>query len=59
MKKCSIKTVDGNRYDFIREKNESLFVTDRDWIVIQDNNITRMFLRENIVSVTIKVEEEA
>jgi len=55
----SIKTVDGNRYDYHREDGEPSFdMEDEDWAVIIDKHGTRrMFLRRNIVSVTARKED--
>ena len=56
-KQISIKTVDGNRYDFVRDESNCPFVKyslDQDWIKIEDGGTVRKFFRNNIVSITIK-----
>lgn len=56
-KQISIKTVDGNRYDFVRDESNWPFVKyslDQDWIKIEDGSTVRKFFRNNIVSITIK-----
>lgn len=59
----SIKTVDGNRYDFIADNIHSrpieLQITDSDWLKIQDRSVTRLFYKPNIVCITIKEAEDA
>lgn len=57
MKKISIKTVDGNRYDFVRDESNWPFNTGnihQDWIQIDEDGVKRLFFRQNIVSITIK-----
>ena len=61
----SIKTVDGNRYDFIFITDNinslliDLHIADSDWIKIQDRSVTRLFYKPNIVCITIKEAEDA
>ena len=59
----SIKTVDGNRYDFITDNIHSLLIelhiADNDWLKIQDRSVARMFYKPNIVCITIKEAEDA
>jgi len=61
MIKYSIKTVDGNRYDFSRPDGEPLECdSTSDWVVVKSKDgVTRMFLRRNIVSVTARKEDNA
>ena len=57
MRKISIKTVDGNRYDFVKDVEDWPFKMDTlslDWIKIEDNGVVRMFFRSNIVTITVK-----
>ena len=61
MKKISIKTVDGNRYEYIMGGEclaEALIELTKDWLEIEDDGITRMFFRPNIVTITIKDAED-
>lgn len=57
----SIKTVDGNRYDYHRENGKSPFDNeDEDWVyIIAKDGTCRMFLRKNIVCVTSRKEDHA
>ena len=59
----SIKTVDGNRYDFITDNTSSLLIdlhiADSDWVKIRDRSVTRLFYKPNIVCITIKEAEDA
>ena len=61
MNKLSIKTVDGNRYDFIVPKNYSLNVNTyrQEWMEIEQHGVKRMFYVPNIVCITIKEESDA
>lgn len=57
LKKISIKTADGNRYDFVRPEENFPFKCgdlNKDWIKIEDEGITRMFYRQNIISIIIE-----
>ncbi|MBR3584472.1 MAG: hypothetical protein IKO00_00455 [Oscillospiraceae bacterium] len=59
----SIKTVDGNRYDFITDNIRSLLIelhiAGSDWLKIQDRSVTRLFYKPNIVCITIKEADDA
>ena len=61
--KYSIKTTDGNRFEFEREKGEVALsykpnpVTP-EWIVVTEQSTTRYFYMKNIVSITKRYEEE-
>ena len=59
MMKYSIKTVDGNRYDYHREDGAPMFDNeDEEWITVNTRDGTsRMFLRRNVVSVTARKED--
>ena len=61
MMNYSIKTVDGNRYEYYRQDGAPAFdKEDEDWLEIIDKHGTRrMFLRRNIVSVTARREDNA
>ena len=60
MEELSIKTVDGNRYDFlVGEKNQIPMETVGDWVTMKQNGITRMFYKPNIVCITIKEADDA
>ena len=57
LKKISIKTADGNRYDFIRSEYNFPFRFEdlnKDWIKVEEEGITRMFYRQNIISIMIE-----
>ena len=61
-KKVSIKTVDGNRYDFVcSDDNIPEVVGDigSEWLRIYGDNETRLFPINNIVLITIKGEDDA
>ena len=65
MKTFSIKTTDGNRYDFkepvCSEKLVQRFVNSdsKVWLRIEDGSVARLFYKPNIVCVTIKEAEDA
>ena len=61
MIKYSIKTVDGNRYDFTRPDGEQLAIDSAsEWLIVNSRDgVTRMFLRKNIVSITSCKEPNA
>lgn len=58
MKTISIKTADGNRYDYQdielsdQLQNDTLLTSE--WIIIKDSGVTRMFYKPNVVCITIK-----
>ena len=61
-KKVSIKTVDGNRYDFVcSDDNIPEVVGDigSEWLRIYGDNETRLFPINNIVLITIRGEDDA
>ena len=54
-KKISIKTVDGNRYDYIDHNDSSATpyrLYKKDWCGVPDGSTTRWFYIPNIVSIT-------
>lgn len=65
MKTFSIKTTDGNRYDFkepaCSEELVQRFVNSDSnvWLRIEDGSVARLFYKPNIVCVTIKEAEDA
>ena len=65
MKIFSIKTTDGNRYDFkepaCSEELVQRFVNTGpiDWLGIQDGPVTRMFFKANVVCITVREVEDA
>ena len=65
MKTFSIKTTDGNRYDFkepaCSEELVQRFVDTGpiDWLGIEDGSVTRLFYKPNIVCITIKEADDA
>lgn len=59
MKKISIKTVDGGRFDFIRENDEMEFSQiDEEAIKVREGNREIIFFRRNIVSIVKRFEED-
>ena len=55
MKKISIKTVDGNRFDFTHDGPDQPYkIENNHWIVVKLDGVTRWFLIDNIVSITEK-----
>ena len=58
--KVSIKTVDGNRFDYIRFVEDRIFDEDSNdiWGIVRTDGMTRMFFMKNIVMVTIRTEED-
>ena len=58
--KVSIKTVDGNRFDYIRSVKDKIFDEDSNdiWGIVRADGMTRMFFMKNIVMVTIRTEED-
>ena len=65
MKTFSIKTTDGNRYDFkepaCSEELVQRFVNSDSnvWLRIEDGSVTRRFYKPNIVCITIKEADDA
>ena len=65
MKTFSIKTTDGNRYDFkepacSEELVQRLVNSDSNvWLRIEDGSVTRRFYKPNIVCITIKEADDA
>ena len=65
MKTFSIKTTDGNRYDFkepaCSEELVQRFVTSGpiDWLEIRDGSVTRLFFKTNVVCITLKEVDDA
>ena len=57
MKHISIKTVDGNRYDFMKADNEESYSFEDGVISVTEGNEIRLFILNNIASITIKVED--
>lgn len=62
MRKVSIKTVDGGRFDYTRPDNEGYLTETKDgeWISVTDRETAtiRLFLKANVVSVTVKAIED-
>lgn len=58
-KTISIKTVDGNRFDFKHDSKESPFKIEYDWLVLKQGSVTRRFLISNIVCITEKEIDDA
>lgn len=62
MRKVSIKTVDGNRFDYVRSADESYLTEteDGEWISVTDKDSAtiRLFLKRNVVSITVKAVED-
>ena len=60
VRKISIKTIDGGRFDFTRKDNEPVFDSKNDtWGIINQDGVKRMFMLKNIVSITDKeIENE-
>lgn len=60
MVRYTIRTVDGNRYEFERADDERSPVDDpdADWIRVSDWPVVRMFYKKNIVSVQEEYIEE-
>ena len=65
MKTFSIKTTDGNRYDFkepvCSEKLVQRFVNSdsKVWLRIEDGSVARLFYKPNVVCITIKEADDA
>lgn len=61
----SIKTTDGNRYDFKEPacsgKLVQRFVNSDSnvWLRIEDGSVTRLFFKPNVVCITIKEVDDA
>ena len=53
-KKISVKTVDGNRYDFVNEDGVLSSVMEKGslWYGVEQNSTTKWFYVPNIVSIT-------
>lgn len=62
MRKVSIKTVDGGRFDYTRPDDEGYLTETKDgeWISVSDPKTAtvRLFLKRNVVSVTVKAIED-
>lgn len=62
MRKVSIKTVDGDRFDYVSSADESYLTEteDGEWISVTDkeSSTIRLFLKKNVVSITVKAVEE-
>ena len=54
-REISIKTVDGNRFDYRFVGDGSPYKNEYDWLVLKQDSVTRRFLINNIVSITEKV----
>lgn len=62
MKKVSIKTVDGNRYDYLCDQDnftESAGDDVGEWFSVIRDGVTRLFFKKNIVSITIRDADNA
>lgn len=62
MRKVSIKTVDGNRFEYTRPEGEKYLVEteDGEWISVTDaaSATIRLFLKKNVVCITVKEVED-
>ena len=60
--KYSIKTTDGNRFEFERDANEAgyIYVHEHgmDWLAVYEKSTIRYFHVKNIVSITKRNEDE-
>ena len=60
MKSISIKCVDGSRYEYLREDDAPMFdAVDHQWVEMENAGVIRRFYIQNIVTVTIRPEEES
>lgn len=61
MNTLSVKTVDGNRYDFEVPKDYELTVKNyrEEWMEIKQHGVSRLFYIPNIVCITTREGDDA